>query len=75
VIRGGKGICQVLLISLAVAAVFRLAVDDVADDAVRFGFSLFDERHIVAACTVARGHRRRDGMRSGIAAVDPVVFI
>ena len=42
-------VCKIFLISTAVAAVFRLAVDDVADDAVDLVWFLH-QRRIAAAC-------------------------
>ena len=45
-------VCKIFLISTAVAAVFRLAVDDVADDTVDFVW-LLHQRRIAAACTIA----------------------
>ena len=48
-IQRGKGICKILLIPTAVAAVFRLTVNDVADDAVDLVWFLH-QRRIAAAC-------------------------
>ena len=42
-------VCKIFLISTAVAAVFRLAVDDIADDTVDFVW-LLHQRRIAAAC-------------------------
>jgi len=46
---GGECVRQVRLIPLAVAAILRLAVDDVADDAIGYRFLLSDERNVVPA--------------------------
>ena len=45
-------VCKIFLISTAVAAVFRLTVDDVADDTVDFVW-LLHQRCVAAACTIA----------------------
>ena len=45
-------VCKIFLISTAVAAVFRLAVNDIADDAVDLVW-LLHQRCIAAACTIA----------------------
>ena len=45
-------VCKIFLISTAVAAVFRLAVDDIADDTVDFVW-LLHQRCVAAACTIA----------------------
>ena len=47
-IQRGKGICKILLIPTAVAAVFRLAVNDVADNAVNIAV-LLHQRRVAAA--------------------------
>lgn len=54
-IQRGKGICKILLIPTAVAAVFRLAVDDVADNAVNLVW-LLHQRRVAAACAVSGGN-------------------
>ena len=51
-IQRGKGICKILLIPTAVAAVFRLAVNDVADNAVNIAV-LLHQRRVAAACAIA----------------------
>ena len=56
-IQRGKGICKILLIPTAVAAVFRLAVNDVADNAVNIAV-LLHQRRVAAACAVAGGNSR-----------------
>ena len=50
-------VCKIFLISTAVAAVFRLAIDDVADDTVDFVW-LLHQRCVAAACAVAGGNSR-----------------
>ena len=75
VIRGDQGIGKIHLIPDAVSSVLRLAVYGVAGNAVGCRVLLAHERHIVAACSVPCGHGRRNGMRTGVSGVDPVVFI
>ena len=48
-------VCKIFLISTAVAAVFRLAIDDVADDTVDFVW-LLHQRCVAAACAVSGGN-------------------
>ena len=48
-------VCKIFLISAAVAAVFRLAIDDVADNTVDFVW-LLHQRCVAAACAVSGGN-------------------
>ena len=73
-IRGGERIGQFILTAKAVAAVLRLPIDCIACNADGICL-LLDQRHIVAARTVSCGHGRRYLVRTGVAAVDAVVFI
>ena len=57
VVCSGQSIREICLIPTAVAAVFRLAVDDVADDAVNIAV-LLHQRRVAAACAVAGGNSR-----------------
>ena len=74
-IRSGQGISKIRLIPDAVSSVLRLAVYGVTGNAVGCRLLLTHERHIVAACSVPCGHGRRNGMRTGVSGVNPVVFI
>ena len=70
-VKAGQCIGYILLIPDAVAAVLRFTVDGVAGDAE----DLFpDQRHIVAACTVACRHGRSHIAHLPVAGVDAVVF-
>ena len=57
VVCSGQSIREICLIPTAVAAVFWLAVDDVADDAVNIAV-LLHQRRVAAACAVAGGNSR-----------------
>ena len=66
-------ICKIFLISTAVAAVFRLTVNDVADDAV--DVTLLNQRRIASARAISGGDSRTNLARLSNARINAVIFI
>ena len=73
VIRGGQRVCDTLLTAQAIAAVLRLAVDDVAGDTDRF-LHLQSEREIVAASASAIRQCGGYFVRSRISRINAVIL-
>ena len=67
-------ICKIFLISTAVAAVFRLAVNDVADNAVNIAV-LLHQRRVAAACAIACCDRWTDFAGLPDTGINTMVFI
>ena len=67
-------VCKIFLISTAVAAVFRLAVDDIADDTVDFVW-LLHQRCVAAACTIACCDRWTDFAGLPDAGINTMILI
>ena len=72
-IRGRQRICDILLTPKPVAAVLRLAVNAVARNAIRA--FLFHQWDVIPSGSISRRHGWRYLVRSGISAVDAVIFI
>ena len=70
----GQGIGEPLLPAHAVAAVFRLAVNDIARNADAVGVT-FHQRRIVAAGPITCSHGRRHIIRAGITRINTVILV
>ncbi len=69
----GQRVGEILLEALPIAAVLRLTAYHISYDTI--DFTARYERNIIAACSISGGHRWHDIMRTGIPAINAVIFV